>query len=111
MNDIEWDFENNDVVVKNGDFVVVGGDKAIMQEIALRLKTPYYRGMLDFVFGSDLTGRVNEPKTRKVEVIKAVNEALARDSFVKDWDVAEVGDEFEVEVILKTGGKVNVRIS
>lgn len=109
MKDLLWDFNAQDLVDDDGSLATVIDGDAVTQEIALRIQTPYYHAPLSFPFGSDLVGAVLAP-ARRTHVLRAINAALGRDPFVLSWDVTEDDEGYGVDIKLRTGEVIRVRV-
>lgn len=96
-------YQNDDLVIKNGDFALATGVDVLIQDIYNQIRVAHYSWALSFLFGSKIVEYVNMPDEpiKMVELKKDIITILRRDKrIVKDsWEIKLSAKKIEVKFL------------
>ncbi len=99
----DFKFEDDDLVVEDGDFALATGVDVLKQDIYDQIRVAHYSWALNFRFGSRVTEYINMPDDpmKMVELKKDIITILRRDDrIVNDsWEIKLSDDRLEIKFL------------
>jgi len=103
MTDCDLKYQNDDLVIENGDFALAAGIDVLLQDIYNQIRIAHYSWALNFLFGSRVTEYINMPDDpmKMVELKKDIISILQSDARIvpDSWEVKLNSDSVEIKFL------------